>query len=127
MNNIRLPEPEIEAALVEIQTALAHQVSADDPHGVADHLTTLAALCGRSSVVQSSARFVRDTAHKFAVETAFKKGLAGNAARDYAAALCAHENGLYELAERQNSALDRQMNAYRSVLSFAKTELQNLK
>lgn len=120
---IRLSEPQIEESLIQIQTALNVAVSADNPQEVAEQLTQLSALLGLSAVVQASARFVMETTKKFNIEAAHKKGMTGNQARDYVAALSANEIGLYELAERQNAALTHQMDAYRSILSYAKAEM----
>lgn len=120
---IRLSEPDIEAGLVQIQTALNVTVSADNPQEVAYHLSELAALSGLSAVVQASARFVLETLKKAYLESAAKKGMTGNMARDYVASLCANEIGIYELAERQNRALVHKADALRSILSYAKTEI----
>lgn len=105
------------------------KLDANNPHQIADKLVELQSILSLSVVVQASCKFFLENKRKECFKECINEisVLKVQLSKQLIDSYCSAELSAYELAERQNRAIVHQMDALRSVLSFSKSELQNLK
>jgi len=125
--NLRVIQDVIEN--INPKTGKPVKLDSNNPHEIADKLVELQSILSLSVVVQASCKFFlenkkkqcfKELIHEIAI-------LKVNLAKELVNSYCASEISAHEFAERQNRCIVHQIDALRSVLSFSKSELENLK
>lgn len=129
LESLLLSKEQVKINIQSIQKMIETKVNQNVPHGVANHLIELQSFLSLSVVTQASARYYLEKKKTECFNLCMNEisVLKVNLAKDLITSFCATEISSYEMAERQNSCLVHQIDATRSVLSFIKSELQNLK
>lgn len=114
---------------IDPETRKPVKINSNNPHQIADKLVELQNILSLSVVVQASCKFFLENKKKDCFKELISEIsiLKVNLAKELVNSYCANELSAYELAERQNRAIVHQIDALRSVLSFLKSEVQNLK
>lgn len=127
--SLLIRQNEIQHNLHIIQTKISISLDSNNPHEIQNHLLELSQLLSLSAVLQTSCKYFLEERRKqaFALCTEQLSILSATLGKQLIDSYCSVELSAFTLAERQNRAIVHQMDALRSVLSFSKSELQNLK
>ena len=127
--SLLIRQNEIQHNLQVIQTKISISLDANNPHEIQSHLLELSQLLSLSAVLQTSCKYFLEEKRKqaFSICTEQLSILSATLGKQLIDSYCSVELSAYTLAERQNRTIVHQMDALRSVLSFSKSELQNLK
>jgi len=127
--SLLIKQSDIQRNLQIIQMTIEKKMDSNNPHEVQNHLLDLSQLLSLSAVLQTSCKFFLEEKRKQAFSLCSEQlsVLGATLGRQLIDSHCSVELSAYTLAERQNKAIVHQMDALRSVLSFSKSELENLK
>ena len=122
---------ELEKNLDAIDDFISIKIDVDDPVLIKGLLADTVSFLATSTKLQSSCKYWLDTSRKevFANETVqeslFK--LSSSLQKQLVDSYLATELSMYELAQRQNAFLTHNLHVLRSLLSFAKVEMESSK
>jgi hypothetical protein len=119
---------ELDRNLVEIQGFIEEQINSQDPMQIKLKIEYTASMSATSTSVQASCRYWLDMKRKEVFrnssvqESLFK--LSASLQKQLVDSYLAKDIYRYELAQRQNAHLTHILDALRSLLSFAKAEME---
>lgn len=127
--SLLIRESDIKHNLQHIQTKISVSLDTNNPQEIQNHLLDLSQLLSLSAVLQTSCKYFLEEKRKQAFNLCAEQlsVLGATLGKQLIDSYCSVELSAFTLAERQNKAIVHQMDALRSVLSFSKSELQNLK
>ena len=123
-----IPESELDRNLNAIDEFISVKINTDDPVLLKGLFADTASLLATSTKLQSSCRYWLETKRKsvFANQevqySLFK--LSSSLQKQLVDSYLANELAMYEMAQRQNAYLTHTLEALRSLLSFAKSEME---
>lgn len=123
-----IPQSELEKNLNAIDDFISVKINVDDPVLLKDLLADTFSFLATSTKLQASCKYWLEENRKSVFtnpevqESLFK--LSASLQKSLVDSYLANELAMYELSQRQNAFLTHSMEAIRSLLSFAKTEME---